>query len=133
MSRVLNMPKFWIWQSSEYGRVPDMPPLHSVLNMPEYALISSQCSVNMVGFWIWQVYEYARVLQGFKYGTLWLNMSEKDVNMPEYVWIIINRQGSEYVSYNTWWNVTLQINEYLLRYRCIPNLVKDLIWSALEK
>ena len=84
-----------------------MPALHSVLNMPEYALISSQCWVNMLGFWIWQVYEYVRVLQGFKYGTIRLNMSEQDVNMPEYVWIIINTQGSEYASYNTWWNVTL--------------------------
>ena len=110
-----------------------MPALHSVLNMPEYALISSQCWVNMLGFWIWQVYEYVRVLQGFKYGTIRLNMSEQDVNMPEYVWIIINTQGSEYASYNTWWNVTLQVNEYLLRYRCIPTPVKDLIWSALEK
>ena len=28
-------------------------------------------------------------------------MSEQDVNMPEYVWIYDNRQGSEYVSYIT--------------------------------
>ena len=30
--------KFWIWQSSEYGWVLNMRALHSVLNMPEYAL-----------------------------------------------------------------------------------------------
>ena len=38
MSRVLNMPKFWIWQSSKYDSVLNMQALHSVLNMPEYAL-----------------------------------------------------------------------------------------------
>ena len=36
--RVLNKSKFCIWQSSEYGRVLNMRALHSVLNMPEYAL-----------------------------------------------------------------------------------------------
>ena len=51
--------------------------------------------------------------------------------MPEYVWINDNRQGSEYVSYNTLRKITLHVNEYLLR--LIPNLVKDLRWSALEK
>ena len=40
MPRVLNMPKFWIWQSSQYDRdrVLNMWVLRSVLNMPEYAL-----------------------------------------------------------------------------------------------
>ena len=51
--------------------------------------------------WKCQNSEYARVIQGFKYATKWLNMSEKDVNIPEYVWIFDNRQGSEYLSYNT--------------------------------
>ena len=31
--------KFWIWQSSECGRVLIMQALHSVLNIPEYILI----------------------------------------------------------------------------------------------
>ena len=49
-------------------------------------------------------------------------MSEYDVNMPEYVWIYDNRQGSEYVSYNCiwckiWLEVTPQVNEYLLIFR----------------
>ena len=44
---------------------------------------------------------YARIAHGSKYATIWLNMFEKDVNMPEYVWIFNNRQGSEYVSCNT--------------------------------
>ena len=39
MPRVLNIPKFWIWQSSEYGSVLNMRASHSVLNIPEYALI----------------------------------------------------------------------------------------------
>ena len=44
-----------------------------------------------------------------------------------------NRQGCEYVSYNTQREVTLQINGYLLRDRYIQNLVKDLKCSTLEK
>ena len=55
MPRVPKMPKFWLWQSSEYGRVLNMPMLHSVLNIPEYAW-SAECisgseyarTVNMV-------------------------------------------------------------------------------------
>ena len=38
MSCVPNMPKFWIWESSEYGRALNMLVLHSLLDMPEYAL-----------------------------------------------------------------------------------------------
>ena len=38
MHRVLNMPKFRIRQSSEYGRVLNMRTLNIVLNMPEYVL-----------------------------------------------------------------------------------------------
>ena len=53
--------------------------------------------------------------------------------MPEYVWIYDNRQGSEYASYNTLPEVTLQVNEYLLRVRRIQNAVNDLRWSAFEK
>ena len=29
---------FWIWQSTEYGRVLNMRALQSILNMPEYDL-----------------------------------------------------------------------------------------------
>ena len=38
MPPVLNMPKFWISQSCEYGRVLNMRALYSAINMPEYAL-----------------------------------------------------------------------------------------------
>ena len=31
---------------------------------------------------MWQGSEYARVTQGSKYTTIWLNMSEPDVNKP---------------------------------------------------
>ena len=34
---------------------------------------------------MWQGSEYARAIQGSKYATIWLNMSEQAVNMPEYV------------------------------------------------
>ena len=46
--------------------------------------------------------------------------------MSKYVWIYDNKQGSEYVSHNTYRVVTLQLNEYLLRERNIQNPVKDL-------
>ena len=39
--------------------------------------------------------------EGSKYATIWLNMSEQDVNMPEYVCIYDNRHRSEYLSGNT--------------------------------
>ena len=43
-----------------------------------------------------KIYARVRVL-----ARIWLNMSEYDVNMPEYVWIYNNRHGSAYVSSNT--------------------------------
>ena len=55
------------------------------------------------------------------------------MNMLEYVWIYNNRQDSEYILYSAWREVTLQVNEYLLRDKRIQNLVKDVRWSALEK
>ena len=60
-------------------------------------------------------------------------MSEQDVNITEYFLIYDKRQGSEYVSYNTWCEVTLQTNEYLLRDGRIQNPVKGLTQSSFEK
>ena len=34
---------------------------------------------------MWQGFEYERVTQSSKYANIWLNMSEWDMNMPEYV------------------------------------------------
>ena len=45
--------------------------------------------------------------------------------MPEYAWIYKNRPGSEYASYNTYHEVTPQINEYFLRDIHYQNMVKD--------
>ena len=53
--------------------------------------------------------------------------------MPEYAWIYKNRPGSEYASYNTYHEVTPQINEYFLRDIHYQNMVKDLRSSTLEK
>ena len=55
-----------------------MRALNSVLNIPEYALTEFWIYLgsNMPGFGIWQSFEYARVTQGFKYATIWLNISE---------------------------------------------------------
>ena len=82
---------------------------------------------------MWQGCEYARVTQGSKYAKIWLNMSEQDLNMPEYVGIYNNKQGSEYVSYDTQRKVTQQVNQYLLRDGRIQNPFKGIRQSALEK
>ena len=73
MAQVLNMPKFWLWESSGYGRVLNMRALHSVLNMPEYALTE---------FWIYLGSKYARIL----------NMQElhRVLDMPQYRWVCLN-------------------------------------------
>ena len=60
-------------------------------------------------------------------------MSEKGISMSEYVWTYNNGQSCEYVSYNIYQEVTLQVNEYLLRDGRIQNPVRDLRWSTLEK
>ena len=38
LSRILDLPKFWVSQNSLYRRVLNLQALHSVLNMPEYVL-----------------------------------------------------------------------------------------------
>ena len=92
------MAKFWIKQvfqnasvaqPTEYTRIC----LDGVLNM--------SWVLNMPGFCFHMGSEFARIIEGSKYVTIWLNMSEQDVNMPEYGWIFNNRQGSEYVLCNT--------------------------------
>ena len=92
MPWVLSMSKFWRWQSSEYGRVLNMWALHSVLNMPEYALNKFWI---YLGFYICQDSEYWRVL----------NMQElhRALNMPQYGWICQNR---------TW--ICLNISEFTI-------------------
>ena len=95
-AEILNMTKFWIWQGFQDA---------SVTHPTEYAricldrVLNISWVLNMPGLWIWQGSDCGRITQGSKYVTIWLNMSEQDVYMPEYVWIFDNRQGSEYVSY----------------------------------
>ena len=80
-----------------------MLALHSVLGMPAYALTELWICfgfkyariLNMAGS------EYTRVIQGSKYDTIWLKMSEWGVYMTEHVWFYNNRQSFEYVPYNT--------------------------------
>ena len=71
-AEILNMAKFRIWQGSQYAT----QSYHS-----EY----TKCALTE--FWI--------------YLAKWLDMSEKDENISEYVWIYNNRQSSEYLSCNT--------------------------------
>ena len=61
LPRVLNMPKFWIWQNSENDRVLNLRALHRLLNMPENVLTESfeyilgskyTRILNIAGFWI---------------------------------------------------------------------------------
>ena len=64
--RALNMLNFWIWQSSEYGAILNIPALQAFWicqNMPwqgsEYILDSKNASIlNMAGSWICQSYAY---------------------------------------------------------------------------
>ena len=167
MPQILNMPKFWTWQSSEYGKVLYMWTLYCVpagiylligsnrstrtgceiysklaIKTPERCqrrrfgvfivnfqrisqpalmllLIIWTCKYWLV-FWICQNMprqssecilgsKYARILNMARF---WIcksytgfymchNMHEYVVIGCEYVWIYDNRQGSEYVSYNT--------------------------------
>ena len=106
MPRVLKMPKFWIWQNSEYDGFQNA----SVRQSTEYPricldkILNIPWVLNMPGFWTWQGSEYARITQGSKYATIWLNMSEQDVNIAGY-----------YVSYNKYCKIFLKVHEYLLR------------------
>ena len=52
--------------------------------------------------------------------------------MPEYVRIYDNRKGSEYVSYNTQFEITLQVNEYLLKVFTALNEYSKYLMSTLE-
>ena len=89
------MVKSWISKGSQYA---------SVTQCSEYAricldrVLNTSRVLNVPGFWLWQGSEYARVTQGSNYAIIWLNMSEYDVYMPEYVYVYDNGQGSEYVS-----------------------------------
>ena len=118
MPSVLNMPKFWMWQGSQYT---------SITQHSEYAricidrVLNISWVLNMSGFLTWQGAFWTCKSNSFKHATVWVKVSEEEVNMPEYVWIYDHRQASEYVSYNTWREVTLQVNEYLLRDGCIQN------------
>ena len=102
--RVLNMPKFWIWQGFQYV---------SITRHFEYArtyldrVLNISRVLNMpAGFRMWQVSEYATVTQGSKYATIWLNMSEftiigRVLNMSYIMyrdhsaswWVIIEKWG----------------------------------------
>ena len=62
----LNMPKFWICLSSEYGRLFNMRALHSVLIMQENALKEVWIYLR---FYIWQDSEYSKVRTACKSRT----------------------------------------------------------------
>ena len=110
MPGLKSMSKFWIWQSSAYGRVFNMRALHSILDISEV--------LNMPGFWIWL---------------------HKVLNMPQYGWIYLNKTWiclnmSEFTIINRFLNmVTVRVNGYLLTDRCMQNPIYYLRWSALEK
>ena len=75
-TKILNIGK------SNYDKALSMRVLlHSVLSMPEYALIEFWIQFE---FWIWQRFEQARVTQGSKYATIWLNRTWICLNMSEF-------------------------------------------------
>ena len=84
--KILNLTKFWIWQGSQYASVSqhfEYTRIFLVLNISYFKY------ANILNMKVTLVSEYA---------TIWLNMSELGVNMPEDVWIYDNKQASEYVS-----------------------------------
>ena len=103
------MPRVSQCRNSEYGKVLNKTAFQnaSVTQPTEYAKICLDRALNISwvlnwpGFQIWKGSECARITQASKYATIWLNMSEQDIIMPEYVWIFNNSQGSKYVSCNT--------------------------------
>ena len=109
----MNIPEYaWMFQYKQDSEYVSGPNYAKILNMAGFLMRE-----RYTGFWIcqnmpwqsseyilahlWQGSEYERVTQGSKYSTIYLNMSEWDANMPQYVWSYDNKQGSEYVSYNT--------------------------------
>ena len=93
MLGVLNMPKFWLWQSSEYGRVLNTQGLHSILNMPEWAILefeyilgSKYASILNMPEWALTEFEY---ILGSKYASI-LNILEYALTEFEYI------SGSKY-------------------------------------
>ena len=73
MPWVLNMPKPWIRQYSQYASVTQrfeyaIICLHRVLNISRV--------LDMSRFWVWQGSEYARVTHGSKCSSIWFNMSK---------------------------------------------------------
>ena len=124
MPPVLNMPIFWIWWSSEYGRVLNMPALHSVLNMPKCLdrVLNTSWVLNMPEFWIWQGSEYLRVAQGSKYATIWLNSLSR-------TWISLNISELTIIDrvlnmYHTIHSARSTNYEYLLR-ECFGKIIID--------
>ena len=113
MPLVLNMPKFLIWQDYQYA---------SSTQLSEYAriclgrVLNISWVLNIPGFWIWQGSQHASVTQCSKYVTTWLNISEYDVNMPEYVCILttdrvlniyhtVHSARSRYKLISTYWEI----------------------------
>ena len=75
-----------MWQGSEYASAK----FHRVLNMPQ--------TLNMPRFWICHGTEYAAILNMQQLHTV-LNFRECawiSINILAYVWIIVNKQASEY-------------------------------------
>ena len=76
----------WLWQGSEYASAK----FHRVLNMTQ--------TLNMPRFWICHGTEYAAILNMQQLHTV-LNFRECawiSINILAYVWIIVNKQASEY-------------------------------------
>ena len=97
MLRVLNFPKFWIWQSSEYGRVLKCECYITCWirqNIPwqssEYILGSKYArSLNMAGFWIWQQHGLLNTVDHV-FSRPWQEL-HRVLNMLKYDWICLNR------------------------------------------
>ena len=93
MPRVLNIPQFWLSKCFQYDSTTEHCG-YARIYLDRVLNISWVLNMLLNIFWIWQGAKYANVTHGSKCITIWLNMSEWDVNMPEYIWIYDNRQAS---------------------------------------
>ena len=101
-------------QDSEYASGPKYA---KILNMAGLSICEGYTVLWIFHNMAWQSSEY---ISGSKYSSV-LNMQglHRVLNMPQYVWIFDNRQGSEFVSCNTCCEDSLQVNGNLLRDRRI--------------
>ena len=123
---ILDVAMLWIWQCYQYARVTQRS---EYVRICFDRVLNISWVLNMAGFWIWNMQELHRARNMSQHSLICLNRTWIYLNMSEFLIL----DGSEHSTYNARYEVTLQINEYLLRDTRSQNQDNDLRWSALEK